>query len=550
MTTQLTRRNLLAFGFAGVAVGVLAGCTSSPSSSTDSFSGKTKGAMDKLGVNEQFTATVPLTISMLFQDNPAYPKKPTWVIWKDIDKKTNVTLKPTVVPYADYQEKRSLLINSGNAPTIIAKTYPGEEAQFVGGGAILAASDYTKSMPNFTDKVKKWKLEADLATIRQADGKFYLFPGLHETLFLDYTLAVRTDVLEADGLDVPTTWDEFHTTLKALKQKHPESPYPFSDRFKGASTLNLGAVAYGTMAGENWGIGNGLTFDHKSEKFSFTPASKQFKQLLQYFHSLVDEGLMDPESFTQTDDQAQAKFATGKSFFINTNAQTLALYRQAMDQTLGAGKYAISKIPNLAGPLGKVVGGSRLENGIMISAAAAKEPWFEALLQFVDWLWYSDDAQKFLKWGEKGVTYTESNGKYTLEPGYSLKSYGFNPPGAKTDIRLDLGFSVGNFMYGGTTAIVDSTMDKEELAWQKVMAAYKQLPPAPGVPYTQTQRQQATLKQTALIDTANTATLDFILGKQPFSAWDDYVNSLKQKGMQTYVDNANKYYAAVQKKLG
>jgi putative aldouronate transport system substrate-binding protein len=113
-----------------------------------------------------------------------------------------------------------------------------------------------------------------------------------------------------------------------------------------------------------------------------------------------------------------------------------------------------------------------------------------------------------------------------------------------------MGFSVGNFMYGGTTAIVNSTMDKEELAWQKVMSSYKQLPPAPGVPYTQAQRQQATLKQTALIDAANTATLDFILGKQDFDKWDDYVNSLKQKGMQTYVDNANKYYAQVQKKLG
>jgi len=552
MATQLTRRSLLAFGLTGVAAGVLAGCTtdsSTTSSSKDAFSGKTKGAMKSLGVNEQFKATVPLTVSLLFQDNPAYPQKNSWELWKDIPKKTNVTFDKTVVPYADYQEKRSLLINSGNAPTIIAKTYPGEEAQFVGGGAILAASDYTDKMPNFSDKVKKWNLEPDLATLRQADGKFYLFPGLHQTLALDYTLAARTDVLEADGLDIPGTWDELRTVLKKLKQKHPEVQFPFSDRFKGASTLNLAATAYGTMAGENWGIGNGLEFDTKSKKFSFSPASKQFKELLKYFNSLVSEGLMDPESFTQSDDQAQAKFVTGKSLFINTNYQTLQLYRQSMDQTLGAGKYKTAKIPVPGGPLGKVVGGSRLENGIMLSSDAAKQPDFEALIQFVDWLWYSDDAQAFVKWGIKGETYTIKDGKYVLEPGYSLKAYGFNPPGAHTDIRLDMGFSCGNFTYGGTTKIVDSTMNDEELAWQKVMAKYKQLPPAPGVPYTQVQRQQATLKQTALIDTANTATLNFILGKQSFNDWDSYINSLKEKGMQTYVDNANKYYEQVQKKL-
>lgn len=546
-STQLTRRSLLAFGLAGVATGVLAGCTSDNSKAKDAFSGKSKGAMKKLGVNEQFKATVPLTFSLLFQDNPAYPQKNSWELWKDIPKKSNVTFDKTVVPYADYQEKRSLLINSGNAPTIIAKTYPGEESQFVGGGAIIAASDYTDMMPNFTDKVKKWKLEPELETLRQADGKFYLFPGLHETLSLDYTLAARTDVLKADGLEEPASWDEFRTALKKLKQNHPEVQYPFSDRFNGNSTLNIAAVSFGTMAG--WGIGNGLKFDDKTKKFSFSPASKQFKDLLKYFNSLVSEGLMDPESFTQSDEQAQAKFVTGKSLFINTNYQTLQLYRQSMDQTLGAGKYATSKIPVPAGPLGKVVGGSRLENGIMISSDAVKKPTFEALIQFVDWLWYADDAEEFVKWGIEGETYTKQNGKYVLEPGYSLKAYGFNPPGAHTDIRTDMGFSCGNFAYGGTTQLVNSTMNDEELAWQKKMSSYKQLPPAPGVPYTQVQRQQATLKQTALIDTANTATLNFILGKQSFNDWDSYISSLKEKGMQTYVDNANKYYDQVQKKL-
>ena len=454
------------------------------------------------------------------------------------------------MPYADYTTKRALLINSGNAPDVIAKTYPGQETQFEGGGAIVAASDYTQYMPNFTDKVKKWKLDPDLATIRQADGKFYVFPGLHQTLFVDYTIGGRTDILEADGIDTPTTWDEFRDVLKKVKQKHPEVQYPFSDRWLGASTLNLAAVTWGTMAGPNWGIGNGLQFDTKSQKFSFAPASNQFKDLLKYFAGLVKDGLMDPESFTQSDDQATAKFETGRSYFINVNAQTLVLSRTQMEKNLGAGAFKIAKLPNPAGPKGKVVGGSRLENGIMVSTDAAKKSDFQALLQFIDWLWYSDDAQVFLKWGVEGKTFEVKDGKYELLPGYKLSAYGFGDPNAKTDIRNDLGFSCGNFMYGGTTKIVDSTMPPEELAWQKIMSSYKQVPPAPAVPYTPTQLQQATLQQTALIDAANTATLNFILGKQDFDQWDAYISSLKSKGMQTYVDNANRYYAKLQKKLG
>ena len=552
MTTEISRRNVLALGLAGITVGLLTGCSSTDSSSAgkDPFSGKTKGAMKSLGVNEQFKATAPLAVSLLFQDNPAYPEKSSWEIWQDINDKTNVSFKPTIVPYADYNTKRSLLINSGNAPDIIAKTYPGSETQFVGGGAIVAASDYTQYMPNFTDKVKKWKLDPDLATIRQADGKYYVFPGLHETLFLDYTIGGRTDILKADGIDTPTTWDEFRDVLKKVKQKHPEVEYPFSDRWLGASTLNLAATAWGTMAGANWGIGSGLRFDSKSQKFSFAPASAAFKDLLKFFAGLVKDGLMDPESFTQSDDQALAKFETGKSYFINMNAQTLVLSRTSMEKNLGAGAFSIAKLPVPAGPLGKVVSGSRLENGIMVSTSATKRPDFKALLQFIDWLWYSDDAQAFLKWGIEGKTYEVKDGKYELLPGYKLSAYGFGDPNAKTDIRNDMGFSCGNFMYAGTTKIVDSTMPPEELAWQKVMSSYKQLPPSPAVPYTPTQLQQATLQQTALIDTANTATLNFILGKQDFSEWDSYVSSLKSKGMQTYVDNANRYYAKLQKKLG
>lgn len=547
MTTQLTRRHVLGLGLAGITVGLLAGC-SSDDSSTDknAFSGKKKGAMSSLSVNEQFKATAPLTISMLFQDNPAYPEKSSWALWDDITKKTNVTLKPTIVPFADYDEKRSLLINSGNAPTIIAKTYPGSETQFVGGGAIIAASDYTKYMPNFTDKVKKWNLEPDLAGVRQADGKFYVFPGLHQTIFVDYTLAARTDVLKDDGLDVPTTYSEFRSVLKQLKKKHPDVQYPLSERFDGNNILGLACTAYGT-SGLGW-TSSLLYYDTDSKKFTFGPTSDQCKEVMQYFAGLIKDGLMDPESFTQSDDQAQAKFTTGKSFFISTNAQTLELYKVAMDQNLGAGKYKAEKIPNLVGPLGKVVGGSRLENGIMISSSATKEPWFEALLQFVDWLWYSDPAQAFVKWGIEGKTYKVEDGKYELLPGYKLTAYGLGDPNAKTDIRTDMGFECGNFAYAGTTKIVDSTMSDDELAWQKVMAAYKQLPPAPSVPYTPTQLQQATLQQTALQDAVNTASLDFMLGKQGFDQWDSYVSSLEQKGLQQYVDNANKYYEQAQSK--
>lgn len=555
MSIKVSRRDVLVMGLAGAAAGLLAGCSSGGGggASTPVVSGKTTGMMKDYAAGTQFKASKPLNVTMLFQDNPAYPYKKTWTIFDEIDKRTKVDLKPTIVPYADYSTKMSVLINSGNAPDIIAKCYPGTETQFVGGGAILPVSEYTKYMPNFTKKVKDWNLDSDLDSIRQSDGKFYVLPGLHQSLNPDYTLSWRDDVLDDLGLTAPDTWEKVKTTLSAIKDA--KGVIPWTERYGVASAMNIAATSYGTMGGYDaatsgsWGLGSGLLFNFDKEEFSYTPADDNYKALISYFADLVKNGLLDPDSFTMTDDKAGAKFTTGKTFVISTNAQQLQLDRTSLDKNLGAGKYKISKGPIPGGPKGKLLAGSRLENGIMLSTSASKRDDFEAFLQFVDWQWYSDAAQILVKWGVKDETYVIKDGKYDTAPGWKLAAYGFGDPGAKKDIRIDDGYSCGNFMYGGTTAIVESTMPAEELAWQKTIANYKLAKTPPSVPYTPVQAQQAAQKQTALTGSTTTWTMNFILGKKSISSdWDTYVNELKAKGMQSYVDTANKAYDAANKK--
>ncbi|WEG11876.1 extracellular solute-binding protein [Pullulanibacillus sp. KACC 23026] len=531
---------------ATVLASLLTGCGSSKSSSSSSSSDvKVSGAaMKNYKAGEQFKATKKITIPILFNDNPAYPYKKDWEFWTDLTEKTNVTLKPTVVPMSDYSQKRSLLISSGNAPDIIAKTYPGEETPFVSSGAILPVSDYVKYMPNFEQKVKEWNLEPELDTLRQADGKYYVLPGIHQAYWPDYTLAVRVDIFKKNNIPLPKTWAELETDLEKLKKIYPNS-IPFSDRFNtntGNSTLNIAAPTFGTQAG--WGLGDGLQFDKDSGKFVFAPATDNYKNLISYFHDLVAKGLMDKESFTQSDDQAVQKFETGKSFVIATNAQTTQQYITDMDKTLGKGKFEVAKITVPGGPKGDVVAGSRLENGIMITANAKKNPNFIAELQFIDWLLYSDAGEEFAKWGVEGKTFTkDANGKRTLEPDVTFGGAGLNPSGTK-DLRTDLGFSQGNYAYGGSTELLQSMMSGPELQFQKDMESKTLLPPNPPHPYTQAQSEQQTLKQTPLTDYVQQSTLQFITGQRPLSDWDQYVNELKSKGMDQYVQTANDAYQA------
>jgi putative aldouronate transport system substrate-binding protein len=528
------RQALAAAGAAGLA---LAGCSSGGKKTGLDLSTNRAGAMSNYGVGTQFKATEPLTFPILHLDNAGYPPKKDWLFWSELTKRTNVTLALTDVPGSDYNNKRSLLIGAGQAPLIIPKTYPGQEVPYVASGALLPVSDYVSLMPNFQDKVAKWSMQPDLDTLRQADGKYYLLPGLHQDVWVDYSLAIRTDILDKLNLKAPTTWNEVHTMLQAMKAAYPSS-FPFSDRWgvptPGGNILNIVGSAFGAPGG--WGYAN-QTWDAKAKKYAFTGAMPQWKQMLQYMHSLVADKLMDPESFTQSDDNAIQKFASGKSFVISTNAQTLVNpYRPDLASIPGA---TIVKIPVPMGPMGAVKIGSRLENGVVILKKARDSQNFVAMMQFIDWLWYSDAGQMFAKWGVEGVTYTGSIQAGTFKLAPDVTWAGLNPSGTK-QLQQTYGFFNGVFAYGGSTAFLNSQFPPEEVAFQKAMDARKTLPQSPPFPLTADEQEQYNLQGTPLQDFVTQNALKFILGQRDFSEWDAYVNELKGKNMQQYIDLVNR----------
>lgn len=547
--TAFSRRQIL-MGSAGAAAAFgLAACSSSSPKQTDNFSANRVGAMDKYGVGDQFKATAPLNFSIMLLSNTNYPYTASWLFWSELAKRTNITLSPTVIPGSDYNQKRSVMVSAGDAPMIIPKTYHPDEEAYIAGGAILPVSDYLDLMPNFQDKVSKWNLQGDLDQLREADGKFYLLPGLHQDVWVDYSIAVRTDILQKLGLSTPQTWDDVHSMLTAMKTAYPNQ-YPFSDRWStppnpGADNLlAIVGAAYGTQAGWNY---QHSTWDQSSGKFVYTGAMDQYKQMIQYLNTLVSEKLLDPESFTQSDDQAKQKFANGQSFVISANAQELVnYYRKDIAHIAGA---TAQKIPVPMGTTGATKVGTRTENGIMISSKARNSRNFVAMMQFVDWLWYSDAGETFAKWGVEGTTYTGSVNDGSFKLASDVTWAGVNPTGTK-NLQSYYGFFNGVFAYGGSTKELDSQFPAEELAFQNVMNARRTLPLPPPHPLSSDDREQATLWESNLKDYVNQQTLKFILGQRSISEWDTYVSELKGRNSDQYMTLINQAYQTYKQKHG
>lgn len=529
-------RRIAAVGAALTLTASLAACGGDSTDEPAELGDKQVGAMADYTAGTAFTASEPLTFPLLYSDHPNYPLKEDWLLWQEITERTGVTLENTVVPMSDYSQKRSLLIGSGEAPLIISKTYPGEETAFVSSGAVLPVSQYLNLMPHFQQKVADWGMEADLDQLRQSDGEFYVLPGLHEEAWQDYTVAVRTDVMEDLGLQTPETWEDFREVLRAVKAENPDQ-YPMSDRFNDSAPagalMNIVSMTYGTSAG--WGYGN-AQWDEAAGAYAFTGTSPEYKEFVTYMHSLVEEGLLDPESFTQDDDSAIQKLVSGDSFAISTNAQTLVNdYRPALQESVPGA--TVAKLPLPAGPAGSVVPGTtRLENGLMISSEALERDDFVAMMQFIDWLWYSDEGLELVKWGVEGTTYTKDGSSYTLAD--DIDYVGMNPDAPK-HLQKDFGFAGGVFAYGGTTALLESTFSEEEKEFQALMKQKQELPLPPPAPLTDVEREQATLVETPLTDFVTQATLQFVLGERDLSDWDAYVAEAEAKGASTYIETVN-----------
>ncbi|MDD7943671.1 extracellular solute-binding protein [Microbacterium sp. NE2HP2] len=544
---RITRHTLAgAAGLAAVAV-ALSACSGPATEDAARDGGATIGEAQSVGAMEDFeagvsfAATEPVQFSIMYRDHPNYPVKDDWSFFEHLEKDHNVTFSRTDIPMADFDQKKSLLIGSGEATDIISSTYAGSETQFVSGGAILPVSDYFDYMPNFQQKIADWDLEDDLRNRRQEDGKIYHLPGLREVPDVQYSVAIREDLWKKAGItEDPATWDEYLEQLERVKQANPELDYAMSDRWTDAtplgSLLSIMAPNYPTAAG--WGYAN-TWYDQDAGEYVFTGASDGYKQVVSDAAALVEAGVLDPE-ITQSDDQAVQKFISGKSAAISGNTQTIAEYRQKFADS-GQGDVPIRLISLPGGPAGDKLPSGRFTSGILISSDAAEKPYFKALLQFVDWLYYSDEGLEFAQWGVEGETFTrEADGTRKLMDDIAWSSIN---AGAPQLLNADYGYSNGVFLLanGSSQELVLSMMTDEIAEWTAEQLDKKeQLPTAPAPLLNEIELEQTSLLQTQLTDAVHAATASFITGQRSIEDdWDAYVAELEGLGSRQLIDTFN-----------
>ncbi|WP_169091482.1 extracellular solute-binding protein [Paenibacillus sp. PL91] len=345
----------------------------------------------------------PTTISMLYKESGS-PFNKDWPVYKELLNRTNVKLDLQIVPGSDYQSKVKVVLSSDKIPDLVTNVEQSNVLELGDTGVLLPISDYLDKLPNLKNRIAEFKLDEELENWESEDGKLYMLPFMIESASYNRSPLIRADLLEKYGLKAPTNTEELYNVLKKMKEAEPSS-YPF---------FNTNAEDLRSMFGAAWGIEpnyNGFIFNKETSEYEYVYTSENYKKYVTYLNRLIKEGLADPEFLTSNYDQLAQKISTGSSmFYYYWNGEHIDSINLLGKKNTGS-EFNITMLPPIAGPAGqKALASNRIGYGTVIPASAAKKPYFEQLLKFVDFL-YSDDGNTLLTWGIEGDSYVEKDGQ-------------------------------------------------------------------------------------------------------------------------------------------
>lgn len=208
--------------------------------------------------------------------------------------------------FVEYEDNNaiSLMFASRDYPDISFQL--GNDKQIAGAAAagdLYALDAYMEQyMPNWN----KYFTENDVArkTVTGSDGHIYSLPQIREEpqyVSLRDEWYINKSWLDELGLEVPTTTEEFYNVLKAFKENAgkgsiPENVMPY---YIYDMTNNVGSGldminSFGVRVSQQ---DQYVTVDDNGNvEFNF--ADESIKEPMEYFHKLVDEGLLSKDSFT------------------------------------------------------------------------------------------------------------------------------------------------------------------------------------------------------------------------------------------------------------
>ena len=345
----------------------------------------------------EFTGMSVMANSYYYKDN---------ISWNYALDRANIHIELTEFMKDECGEKSTMLLNSGEYPDILWKALGVDIDYFGMEGVLIPLEDlireYAPNLSAHLDERNAWN------ELRAPDGHIYSLPTVDiRKVGIGCTgpMWINKQWLDNLGLKMPTNMEELYTVLKAFKDEDangngdPNDEIPFT--FPGGSNNLIEGLSLLMEDINLYGGYYGIT----SEGFVYYPATEAYKDdFLSYFAKMYAEGILDPNTLTQTFDQLKAVCITGDVVGLFQNSGTSLVpneYRLGFQafQSYNAGGYPLK------------TGISK--NGMAITDKCENP---EVVIAWADWF-YTEEGGRVVRMGLEGESYKiNPDGSYTSMP--------------------------------------------------------------------------------------------------------------------------------------
>ncbi|WP_340021278.1 extracellular solute-binding protein [Paenibacillus sp. FSL K6-1096] len=333
-----------------------------------------------------------------------------------ITKKTGVNIN-FIVPAGNENEKLNTMIASNNLPDFITLDWNSDSIdKMIQGGLVLPLNELAEQYDPYFFKTAdpdklKWYTEKD--------GNVYGYPNQSSSPsdFKKYgdnfnsvnTFLVRKDIYEAIGKPDMRTPEGFLNALKAAKEKFPEVDGQPLIPFGTQEFTDTGNGSFGTNLMDFLAIPyeqDGKLYDRSTDP--------EYIRWLKTFREANEQGLIAKDIFIDKRPQMEEKITQGRYFammFPRSDLQNQNITRYQQDPNsvyIAVDGPANSKLdqPKLSGP--SIAGWT-----LTLISKNVKDK--ERAIRFLTYL-ISEEGNKDLFFGEKGVTYDTIDGKDQFLP--------------------------------------------------------------------------------------------------------------------------------------
>jgi len=227
------------------------------------------------------------------------------------EERTNVHINWQVVPAEEQETALNLRLASGDYPDILLSFRPNLAVQEVYGsqGIFLALNDYIDEYAvEFRRVVEQYPLT--LRTITASDGNIYSLPYVNDCFHCaqDKKMWIYRPFLDALGMSMPQTTEEYLEYLRACRDEDPNGNGE-QDELPLATGINSwnDELDLFFMNSFTFNPGEPYVFLNEDGQVSVSYNQDGWRQGTAYLAGIYAEGLMDPESFTQNNEQLLAK---------------------------------------------------------------------------------------------------------------------------------------------------------------------------------------------------------------------------------------------------